>query len=87
MQRITRKNLDYKAEYLNRLTGGAQDAQGAGHYYIYQAYGGSSLRRTALSGGGSEDVLGVGSVPARYLYDCINSYTKGLELGLKTKEH
>jgi len=81
MQRITRKDLDYKAQYLNRLTGSPQEHE-AGSFYIYGAYGGYCLRRVA-AGGGSNDVLGVGFVTPRYLHDCMNSYAKGLELGLE----
>ncbi len=68
MQRTTRKHLEAKAQYLNRLTGSPQE-RGMGHFYIYGAYGGYALRRIVHGDGASEDVLGLGFKTPSALYE------------------
>jgi hypothetical protein len=88
MSRITIKNLNEIVNTLNRITNspnepykkdesGMRRAQ-VGSYYIGQAYGGYTLLRIINSGGGCNQPLASGYIPARELCEHINAYIRGL---------
>ena len=89
--RITIKDLKAVAERLNRVTGSPlesykRDKEGklrslVGNYHISQAYGGYSLYRMANEAGGVSDVFYSGHVPARDLYNQMQAFIRGIELG------
>lgn len=83
MKRITDKQLDALALWLNELTdnpiqpyvdGTAQ----VGNYHISHCYGGVNLHQMANESGGVRDVISCGHVPKRELYNLIHAYIKGL---------
>lgn len=51
-----------------------------GNYHLDGAYGGYALHRMHNDGGGVEDILGVGHVPKRELYNMLHSFIRGLEI-------
>ena len=90
-QRVTIKNLEALCDTLNRITGSplkpyAPNAEGklksqVGNYNISQCYGGFSLHRMANESGGVSDVLSIGHVPARQLFDAMHAYMRGIYQG------
>ncbi len=91
MSRITIKDLKAVCERLNRITGspmvgyvkgedGKYRSQ-VGNFHISQAYGGYSLYRMANEAGGVSDVFYSGHVPARDLYNQMQAFIRGIELG------
>lgn len=90
--RVTKEMLQRRVALLNKTTGAAlyphmteRDSDGrlianAGTYYIGGAYGGYRLERMS-EGGGASDISPRLSKPA--LYDWINAYIDGIEIGLK----
>ena len=93
MQRITDKQLDQLATYLNELTGSPLEYStrtpqpdgttkfkaNAGHYHISHAYGGVCLHRVCNEGGGISTPLIHGHVPKRELYNAMQAFIKGLD--------
>ena len=93
MQRITDKQLDQLATYLNELTNspktygqhtthadGARDFKAnIGHYHISHAYGGVCLHRVCNEGGGVNTPVVHGHVPKRELFNLIHAFIKGLD--------
>lgn len=84
--RITDSNLDALCATLNRVTGSPAEtykdrkAQ-VGNFHIDSAYGGVALYRIANESGGCDDVLNVGHVSKRELWDLTHAYLRGIELG------
>lgn len=90
--RVNKEILERRVALLNSMTGAAQepykserDSRGglianAGTYYISGAYGGYRLERMS-SGGGATDISPRLSKPA--LYEWLNAYIDGIEIGLK----
>ena len=90
MQRITKKHLEAKISYLNKITGHTDGIYrlddkdriiggNPGTYCLSGAYGGYALHKMASDGGtGVCDVFNVGHIPARQLADLISAYTLGL---------
>jgi hypothetical protein len=64
---ITKKMLDAKIEYINRLDPGK-------NYELSMQYGGYSLTKK----GGSVNVFNCGHIPRRALYDRLNAYIEGI---------
>ena len=93
MQRITDKQLDQLATYLNELTnspktygqhtthadGSTKFTANKGHYHISHAYGGVCLHRVCNEGGGITTPLIHGHVPKRKLYNAMQAFIRGLD--------
>lgn len=88
--RITRKDLDRACNRLNTLTGAPSDSYtrnaetgkltaNIDNYHISSAYGGYALNKMANESGGVHDVLRMGHIPARELYNLIHAYIGGIE--------
>ena len=79
--RITKKDLEARIKYLNRLTKNPETYMtikesgerviNIGHYHLDCAYGGYELVQTVNNGGGVRTPLYTGHVTARELYNCI----------------
>jgi hypothetical protein len=88
LERITDKQLDNLATWLNELTGSPiessfRDDNGKyqsniGNYHISHAYGGVCLHRIVNEGGGITCPIIGGHVPKRELFNLIHAYIKGL---------
>ena len=83
MHRITIKNLNVVCNRINRLTNSPlvpyiDNKPQGGNYHIDQSYGGYSLHRMEPTGGtGVRDVLSMGYVPARELYNAMFAFIEG----------
>lgn len=85
--RITIRDLNAVCSRINRLTKSPEQAYikdvdnnyyaQIGNYHISRAYGGYSLHRMATAGGGVNDVLSIGHVPARELYNSMHNFIRG----------
>ena len=88
MERITKKDLESRISYLNRITGNANETYtkqddgtfraNIGNYYLSGAYGGVKLEQICSDGGGCSDVSRQGFGTKRALYDWINAYIDGI---------
>ena len=72
MQRITIRDLEKKIEFISEITGKT-------HFWA-GAYGGYKLEREGKHGG-VNDVLNIGFVPKRKLYEHLVTLIKGLIIG------
>lgn len=88
--RITIRDLNVRCGTLNKITGSPatfwntdNENINVGHYYIDRAYGGFSLERTTSNTGAVMLPLSMGHIPARDLYNRINAYISGIELGME----
>ena len=85
--RVTKKQLENKVNYLNDLTGNDREpyifGQGSnvGTYYIQGAYGGYQLQQIVNKSGGARTLLNTGYTTKKELYNNINSFLLGIELG------
>ena len=85
--RITKKQLENKVNYLNDLTGNARKpyifgkGSNVGTYYIQGAYGGYQLQQIVNKNGGARTLLNTGYTTKKELYNNINSFLLGIELG------
>jgi hypothetical protein len=90
MNRITATQLHTLAAAINRETGSpmtywadgkpsgtAGGAISVGHYCIDSGYGGYSLSRISNAQGGESNVLSIGKLPARELYDLMHAFLAG----------
>lgn len=87
--RITKKDLEARIKYLNRLTKSPETHMtikesgerviNIGHYHLDCAYGGYELVQIVNNGGGVRAPLNTGHVTARELYNCLNAYIAGIE--------
>ena len=88
MQRITNKQLDNLATWINELTNSPitpyrrdendRLVANVGNYHIYHAYGGVELHRMANEAGGIRVVINSGCTTKRDLYNLMHAYIKGL---------
>ena len=88
MQRITDKQLDNLAQWLNELTGSPTEPYSRGedgklranigNYHISHAYGGVCLHRMVNDGGGVNTPLVYGHVPKRELFNAMHAFIKGI---------
>jgi hypothetical protein len=88
MERITDKQLDNLAKWLNELTNSPteyshRDENGhfrsnVGNYHISHAYGGVCLHRIVNEGGGVTCPIVGGHIPKRALFEQMHAYIKGL---------
>lgn len=67
-----------KTEAEHAMYRGGKVAQ-IGNYHLYHAYGGVALHRMVSNGGGVEDVLRMGCVPKRELYNAMHAFLAGLD--------
>lgn len=89
MIRITRKDLQFAVDRLNRETGSPPEPwtrgedgflhASIGNFHLSCAYGGWSLHRMVNESGGVSDVFSCGHVPARDLYNLIHAYLCGIK--------
>lgn len=95
MDRITIKNLRALATRINTVTGSPQEAYtrtgdrmvaNIGNFHISQAYGGYCLHRMHNEGGGVMTPVTHGHVPARQLWDMMQSYLSGIEFAKEQQE-
>lgn len=87
--RITQANLEAVVARINRMTNSPdesykRDEAGklraqVGNYHLSYAYGGVSLHRMVNESGGVHDVLRIGHVPKRELYNAMFSFIAGLD--------
>ena len=88
MTRITIKQLEQLAQYLNELTNSPLTYRNEsiadsfkaniGHWHISQAYGGACMHRTVSDGGGVTCPIVHGHVSKRELFDLTHAFIKGL---------
>jgi len=93
MDRITRKQLDYLVEQINKATGSPVAAYtktpdgrhkaNIGNYHISCAYGGVQLHRMCNPGGGVSTVSHDGYGTKRELYSFMRAFLDGIAV---TKE-
>ena len=88
MMKITRKQLDSKAAFFNKLLNQPaeymnQGAINIGHYHISGSYGGYCLHQTMNDSGGINDVFNCGHVPARDLIQLMSAFIIGYEEAAK----
>ena len=88
MQRITEKQLENLADWINTLTNSpkepwTRDENGlrsnVGNYHISHAYGGVCLHRMSNESGGVSTPLIHGHVPKRELFNAMHAFINGLE--------
>ena len=86
MQRITDKDLDQLATYLNQITDSPIEYRNketgksnSGHYTISHAYGGVCLHRISNASGGCSTPLVHGHIPKRELFENMHAFIKGIE--------
>ena len=80
-KRVTINDLRNAVDWLNQITDSPRDARtdgqwNVGHFLIYSAYGGHSLKRIC-EGGGHDTPAEHGFMPARDLLRVIRSYGYG----------
>jgi hypothetical protein len=92
MERITEKMLQYKVDYLNKVTGNPTETwtrngsglkSNIGNYHISGAYGGITLHQIMNDGGGVHSTFGLGYVPKRELYNRLCAFIDGISVGRK----
>jgi hypothetical protein len=86
MQRITDKQLDNLATWINELTDSPVEYRNQetgkiniGHFSISHAYGGVCLHRIVNEGGGCSTPIVQGHIPKRELFEQMHAFIKGLE--------
>lgn len=93
MNTITKSNLQAVVDRINRMTGsplepytrtGEVPSQkykaNIGNYHLSGAYGGYALYQMNTDGGGITDVLRVGHVSKRELYNLMHAFIRGLDV-------
>ena len=92
MNTITKANLQAVVDRINRLTNSPIEpytrtgevpnqrySANIGNYHLSGAYGGYALHRMETDGGGVRDVLGIGHISKRALYDSMFAFIKGMD--------
>lgn len=89
MERIGKGNLQAVVDRINRMTGSpiepwSKNGDGKyhaniGNYHLSGAYGGYALHRMHNDAGGIVDVLRIGHVPKRTLYNAMHAFIAGIE--------
>lgn len=88
MSRITRKQLEARAAWINKLTGSPLESStridgryvaNVGNFHISGAYGGYCLHRMVNESGGVTTPLISYHVPARELWEQMGAFIAGLE--------
>jgi len=84
--RITDKQLENLATFINELTGSPTEYRNQetgkiniGHFTLSHAYGGVCLHRIVNEGGGCSTPIVHGHVTKRELYEQMHAFIKGLE--------
>jgi hypothetical protein len=87
-QRITDRDLIGMVDRLNRITKSpstpyarvdGRSAAQIGNFHLSHAYGGVCLHRMVDDGGGASDVLSIGHVPKRDLYNALHAFIRGMD--------
>ena len=86
--RVTKKQLENKIAYLNRLTGNSEKpwntpvdgrmTANVGNFHLYSAYGYYNLHQMTNEGGGVKDVFNYGSTK-KELAMLIDAFMRGIE--------
>ncbi len=89
MSRITENDLQAVCDRINRTLGtpltpyskvvGGTPRPNGNAYHLSYAYGGASLHQMMPTGTGVRDVLGVGHVPKRELYEMMHAFLRGID--------
>ena len=92
MNTITKADLQATIDRINRMTGSFLEPYtkegevpnqtykaNIGNYHLSGAYGGYALHRMETSGGGIMDVLAVGHVSKRELYNLMHAFIRGID--------
>lgn len=89
MQRITDKQLDSLAQWLNKITGAPEEPYtrgedgklraNVGNYHISHAYGGVCLHKMVNESGGVSCPISQGHGTKRELYNQMQAYLRALE--------
>jgi hypothetical protein len=86
MQRITDKQLNNLATWINELTDSPVEYRNQetgkiniGHFSISHAYSGVCLHRIVNEGGGCSTPIVHGHIPKRELFEQMHAFIKGLE--------
>lgn len=89
--RITKKTLQARVDYLNRLLDRSPTAYtkqengklkaNIGHFYLSQAYGGYCLHEIFNEGGGVTCPINNYHTTAREMYEQLNAFIGGLSYG------
>ena len=93
MNTITKADLQATVDRINRITGSPLDPYtktgevpnqtykaNIGNYHLSGAYGGYALHLMDNEGGGITDVLRVGHVSRRELYNLMHAFIRGLNV-------
>ena len=93
--RVTKKQLESKIEYLNKVAGTPETGfrllkdgtwrSNPNHYYLQGAYGGWKLEQTCGNHGGANDPISMGFVSKRECYELVAAYIRGIEVGRDSK--
>lgn len=92
--RITDKDLENLVDWINKLTGNPLQSytktesgykSNIGNYHISGAYGGVTIYQMITDGGGVRDVLYCGFTTERDLYNRLQAFIKGIEIGKEQK--
>lgn len=92
MNTITKADLQATVDRINRMTGSPMEpytksgevpdqkyTANIGNYHLSGAYGGYALHRMDTDGGGITDVLRVGHVSKRELYNAMQAFIRGID--------
>jgi hypothetical protein len=92
MNTITKADLQATVDRINRITGSPMEpytktgevpnqtySANVGNYHLSGAYGGYALHRMDTDGGGVTDVLRMGHISKRALYDSMFAFIKGMD--------
>lgn len=84
MDRITDKNLQFRVDLINKLTGSPDSPYvdgecQIGNFHLSHAYGGVCLHRMHNESGGVSTPLVSCHVPKRQLHDMLCAFIAGLE--------
>ncbi len=84
MQRITDKNLDAVCARINRMTNSPETPYtdgkpNVGAFLVNSQYGCVQLARIVADNGGERDILNIGFVTKRELYNAMFAFIAGLE--------
>lgn len=89
-QKITKSNLERVCERINTMTkspaepmtwNGDNMTHHVGNFHLCEQYGGTCLLRVSNTEGGTSDVLRIGYVSRRELYNAMFAFIEGINFG------
>ena len=96
MEQITKKMLQLKVDYLNKITDNpetpwSRDDDGnlkanIGNYHLSGAYGGVNVEQMMNDGGGVHCPINYGHIPKRDLFEKLSSFINGYELAIRNQD-